>query len=106
MANELHNAISLMRDSNLRDLLTAAAVYQSRLVVMEAATVASHATRLNMANACLVNPTVMADRLTNIIACDPAVAALGTTADAIPEDVILNKVASVWTPLANLYYAA
>lgn len=104
MANELHNAVALMRDNDMRDLVQAATVYQSRLVVTEADTIGSHANRLNMAKQVLAQPGLIADRVLNIIVCDPAVAGLGDTAAEIPESTIIAKVAEVWTPIANLYY--
>lgn len=104
MANELPNAVALMEDDTFRKWCIAAAVYQARLVVQEAATVADHGVRLKMAMDVIVNPQLLADRLVHVIAADPAVSGKGDTVQEITQDTMIAKVAEVWTILAKNFY--
>ena len=57
-----------------------------------------------MANVCIIAPDRHAIQFLNVIACDPEVAGLGTTAAQIPEATILSKLATVWTPISKMLY--
>jgi hypothetical protein len=108
MANELQNATILMGDSDFRDWMRAATVYEARAVIIEAGTVADHATRLKLAQAQALNPDTHLNIFVNAIACDPTVASVGssvgTAAGTITQDLMLQKVKGIWTPLAQLLY--
>lgn len=104
MANELANAATLMRDETFRDWIMAAAVYQARQVIVEPDTTANHAIRERLAQDVIVSPAILVERLVNVIATDPDVAAKGNTVDLIGQTIILQKVAAIWTHLARLAY--
>ena len=104
MANELPNAVALMRSADFRDWLTAAAAYQARVVVLEDVSTADHDIRLKLATDVLMTPSIVVDRLINAVATDPEVAVKGTTPELVTQAVILQKVAAVWTVLAKLSF--
>lgn len=98
----LGNAVLLMRDDDLRNLVMAGMVYQARMVLGDAANVPNREQRLALANSVLLDPQRHVDQMVRVIACDPDVAVLGDSAEDIAESVILGKVESVWTPFAVL----
>lgn len=102
MANELPNAVALMRNDEFRDWVMAAAVYQARQVIVEATSVQDHAIRVILAEKVALNPAPYVERFVNVIATDPAVAGLGDTPSEIGQSTFLAKIAEVWTPMARL----
>jgi hypothetical protein len=104
MANELPNAVSLMRSTEFRDWIMAASVYQARLVFLEPSSTADHDVRMKMARDVISSPNILVERLTAIIAADPDVCSIGDTPQAVGQPVILQKVSDVWTPVAKYLY--
>lgn len=108
MANELPNAVALMRDATFMDWVRAGSVYVARTVLTEPDTTASHDVRVRMAQAIVLDPTAMQTRLVNILATDPDVASIGDQVgegpNMIGQNLIIQKIIGVWTPLAKLVY--
>lgn len=104
MAGEFANAATLMGDSEFRTWVMVASVFEARNVVTEPDTATDHAVRLKMANAVIAGPQTYLDRIVNVIACDPDVAAAGNTAEAVTQEVLLTKIEQVWTPLAKVLF--
>lgn len=106
MANEIPNAVQLMKDSDFRDWVCAASAQIATQVIASAgSTAASKA----MGSAVLLTPRgPILDRLVSIIATRPSICSVGTTvgeqAGAIGQALLLTEVASVWSALANLLY--
>lgn len=107
MANEqITNVVSLRREADFNDWISAACVYQAHQVLIEADTVADHALRARLANDVILDPTVIAKRMVNIIATDSQVYNLGGTAVAVGQTLVLSKTAEYWTPMAKLVFGA
>jgi hypothetical protein len=104
MADELPNAVALMRSVDFRDWLLAAGAYQARVVLAEPDTTPLHDVRLKLAEEVLMSPAVIVDRLVNAIATDPEVAGKGQTPQAVTQALILKKVDLVWSALARMSY--
>lgn len=104
MANELPNAVALMRDVDFRDWLMAAGAYQARVVLGEPAATPDHAVRVKLAQDVLMSPEMLLDRLVNVVATDPEVAGRGVTPAVVGQPLILQKVADIWTSLARLSF--
>lgn len=107
MANEIPNAVALMKDSTFRDWVNAAACYQAALVLTDgAATAASK----RLASDALLNPSgPHLNRLVNVLATRVQIASVGTTvgegAGQIGQALMLAQIAAVWAPLAAVMYA-
>ena len=104
MANELPNAVALMRDSDFRDWVMAAAVYTARTVLAEPTATPDYSVRRQLAITILGNPSVIVERTVNIIAADPEVCSKGTTVTAVGQTLLIQKMADIWTPIAKLLY--
>ena len=104
MANELQNAVTLMGSEDFKSWITAASVYQARLVIMESSTTPDHEARLALAINVISTPNLIVGKLSSIVAADPQVASLGDTPQLIGQTVILQKVSDIWTTLAKLPY--
>lgn len=104
MADELPNAVELMRDSTFRDWIIAAIGYTARQVIQESPSTPQYDARRRLAEPAVLDPAVFADRFVNVIATDPAVAAKGTTVQLVGQALVLQKVSDLWTPLATLIY--
>lgn len=100
----LSNAVLLMRDEDLRDLVYAAIVYQSKQVVVELATVTDHALRLQLAEEVLSNPNRRVEFFQRLLATETDIATNYTTGLSIPENTIISKMASFWTAVARVYF--
>lgn len=104
MANELPNAVALMREADFRDWLVAAGAYTARTVLNEDEGTPYHRARLLLAYDVLGNPAMIAERLVTIVATDPEVAGKGNGVAAVGQPLILAKVAAAWTALARMAY--
>lgn len=104
MADELPNAVALMRDSEFRDWVVAAIGYQARVVMQEATSIADYAVRRKLASAAILDPAQFGDRFINVIATDPEVAVKGKTVQLVGQALLLQKVAGVWPHLAKLIF--
>lgn len=106
MANEIPNAVALMRDSDFRDWVCAASCYQAAATLTTAtATVASKV----MASEVLLNPRgPHLDRLINVLATRTELASVGQTvgegAGKIGQALLLAQMAVVWAPLAAVLH--
>ena len=100
----LANAAALRRDEEFRSWVETAIAYQARVVIGEAASVASHNVRLAMARDAAVSATQFLDVFVTGVATDPAAAAKGGTAALVTEQTVLDLVAGLWTPIAQLRY--
>lgn len=104
MANEIPNAVSLMRDPDFRDWVCAASCYQAAQA-LASGTAASKA----MAAEVLLNPRGhVLERLINVLATQTAIASVGasvgTAAGTITQPLLLTQIATVWAPLAAVLY--
>lgn len=104
MANELANATVLMKDGDFRLWCLAASAYQARVVLTEDPSTPDHDVRMRLAKDVINNPEVIVDKVVNIIATDPQVAGQGSTVAAIGQPLMLNKIAEIWTPLAEVSF--
>lgn len=100
----LANAAILISDQTFISWCVAAGAYQARQVVLEADTVADHKVRLHLAQNVITVPGMISNSITLVIATDPAVASMGSTALLVTEAVVLQKAAEVWTALAKVMY--
>ena len=96
------NAVALMSDPVLFDKVKAVSVFTARGVVIEAAATPNHAVRLGLAKVVIYDPNQHANRFQNIIACDDSVASAYTTGSAIPDNVLIQKMSDLWTPVAQM----
>lgn len=104
MADELPNAVALMKDQEWKDWLLAAAAYQARVVLQEPENTPDHPVRLRLAQDVLTSPQIVLERLVTVVSTDPEVAGKGKTATLVGQPLILQKVAGVWTALAKLAF--
>ena len=106
MANELSNAVALMRSSDFRDWVMAAACYQASVVLTGTGqTTASKA----LASDALLNPTgPHLNRLVGVLATRTQIASIGTEvgegAGQVGQTLLLGQIAAVWAPLAAVMY--
>lgn len=100
----LANAVLLMDDPIFAKWCTTAGAYQARLILAEADNAPDHAIRLRLAHDVLAGPNIITANLVMLVGTDPEVAAKGSTPVAVTEDLVLAKVASVWTTLAKLRF--
>ncbi len=106
MANEIPNAVALMRDPDFRDWVCAASCYQAAQVLGSGTNAAKA-----MASEVLLNPRgPQLERLINVLATQTALASVGstvgTTAGTITQALLLTQIAAVWNPLAAVLYPA
>ncbi len=104
MANEITNAVALMKDPEFRDWVCAAACYQA-----SAALTSGTAAAKTMAQEVLLNPRgPHLERLINVLAVRPNLFNAGATVGegGIGQQVLLTEIAAVWTPLATVLYPA
>jgi DNA-binding beta-propeller fold protein YncE len=106
VANEIPNAVALMRDPDFRDWVCAASCYQAAQV-LASGTAASKA----MATEVLLNPRGhILERLVNVLATQTAIASVGSTvgtaAGTITQTLLLTQTATVWAPLTAVLYPA
>lgn len=100
----ISNAVALMGDPELLSKAKAVSVYQARQAVVEATTVASHTQRLWFAKVVIYDPAAHAPKIRDIIACDTAVCGPYSAAKDIPDQLLLDKLAEIWTPLSLMMY--
>ena len=98
------NAVKLMNDSILLSKVRAVSVYVARQVVVESGTTANHAKRLQLATAVVWNPQQYNVLMMNIIACDPDICTATDDANAIADNVLIQKVSELWTPVATMLF--
>ena len=103
--SKYQNALSLIRSNEFLDMIMVGMVFQAREVFIEPTNTPEHEARLRMAQAVFGNPSVASDRMKNVIASDPEIAALGGEASDIPEELLDEKIAGVWTPFALTFFA-
>lgn len=99
MANEITNAVALMKDPDFRDWVCAAACYRASAVLTSGTAPAKA-----MAQEVLLNPRgPNLDRLINVLAVRPALFGAGATVGdgGIGQQALLTEIAAVWTPLAT-----
>ena len=94
------NAVALMRDETLLMKIKAVQVYTARSVVIEPLNTPNHTERMVFAKTAIYNPEQYAAQLQNIIACDPDICSTYTTGAAIPDNVLMQKMADLWTPVS------
>jgi hypothetical protein len=104
MANEIPNAVTLRRDNDFRDWVIACIGYQARLVLTESTGTNEYEARRRLAAAAILDPAQFGDRMVNVLATDPAIASQGDTVQLVTQELLISKVAEVWTPLAKLLY--
>lgn len=104
MANELSNAVVLMKNEKFRDWIMAASVYQARVVITEGAAVTDHALRVQLAQTVVVNPDMHLAKFVNALACDPDIAGAGTDIEVFGQGPLLSKLAGIWTPMAKMIF--
>ena len=98
----LNNAALLGNDPVWRSWVVAAAAYTARQVLGESESTPDHAARVALATRVLKNPTYVEERLSWILATDPALASAGSTATAVGESAVIAGVAAVWTQLSKV----
>lgn len=107
MADEIVNAITLIKSSDFRDWCRVLSAFQARKVIVESDTTPDHAVRLKLAERVILDPDFILNRVVNILATDPAVCGLGTRiGQDITQDLLVAKAAEIWTPLAKLVSGA
>lgn len=103
MANEIPNAVVLMRDSTFRDWVMAASCYQATQVLATPGNADTAAGK--MANEVLLNPTgPVLNRLVSILSTRNEISSRGADVNAVGQTVLLAQLAVVWEPLANVLY--
>jgi hypothetical protein len=100
----LANATALRHDETFREWVETAIAYQARQVITEAANTPDHAIRLKLAQDTAVTPNIVLPLMLTAVATDPQVAVKGATADLVTEQTVIDKVASVWTTVAQLTF--
>jgi hypothetical protein len=100
----IDNAVALMNSSDMLDKVKAVSVYEARVVIGEAGTVANHAKRMQLANAVAFNPMMYASLLQNIIACDPDICTTASTAAQVTDNALITKMDAIWTPVALMLF--
>lgn len=108
MANEIPNAVQLMKDSDFRDWVCAAS---AQIATQQIAGANSTAASKAMGAAALLNPRgQILERLVNILATRPNICSVGTTVGeqdgSIGQSLLLSELGKVWGPLANILYPA
>jgi hypothetical protein len=98
----LANAAVLIKDATFLDQCMAAAAYQARQVILENNATPDHDARLALATSVSADPLTFRTRFAVYLGTDPEVAAKGTTAAAVGEQMILDKTAAIWTTVAKL----
>lgn len=94
----LANAAALARDQEFRARALAAAIYQARSVIVDPASIGT--VRERFATQLLLGPAGFMDSVAWALAADPAVATLGSTAAAVPEQTMLDQTLAAWDYLA------
>jgi hypothetical protein len=94
----LSNAAALANDPDFRNRVTAAAVGRARSGISNP-DAGIHA--INFARAIVQNPTIYVHAFAWAIATDPAIASLGATGAAVPDEAILASMQPVWAAMAG-----
>jgi hypothetical protein len=102
----IDNAVTLMNSTTLMNKIRAVSVYVARQVVIESSTAADHARRMQLAQAVIWNPQQYNTLLLNIVACDPDVCSATGDGAAVPDNVLIDKVTALWTPVATMLFPA
>jgi hypothetical protein len=100
----IDNAVALMADGAFLEKIKAVSVYQARNVVVEPVGTANHAVRMKLATDVIYNPQMYAVRFQNVLSCDDAICGPYSSSSAIPDSLLISKMAEVWTPLSNMMY--
>ena len=100
----IDNAVKLMNDEILMSKVKAVSVYVAKQVVVEAGTVPNHAKRLQLATAVVWNPQQYNVLLMNIVACDPDICATADSGNEIPDNVLIQKVVDLCTPVSPMLF--
>lgn len=93
------NAAILARDTDFRDRVLAAVCFYARQVMAEPQSTDNYIFRTTYARSVLGNPLAYIDSFAWTIAADPTIAILGSTANAVGEDVLMGRVAVAWNAL-------
>lgn len=106
MANEIPNAVALIRDDDFRSWIQVAACFQAAAVVVNAG---STAASKKLATDVLSNPTgAHLNQMIAIMATRPEIASVGVTvgegAGKIGQTLLLAQIAIIWAPLAAVMY--
>jgi hypothetical protein len=96
------NAAILIEDPEFQGWCMAAAAYQARQVILEDPATPGHAERLSLATSVVNAPETYQRRFTVYVATDPQVATKGSTAAAVGEQTVLDKVEAIWTTVATI----
>jgi hypothetical protein len=102
MANEIPNAVALMRDTDFRDWVRAGVCYQAATLI---AAGTAPATSLKVANDVVGSPTVHLERFLNVLATRVPICSVGSTVEAIGQTLLLAQIAAVWDKLAVAIYS-
>ena len=101
MANEIPNAVALMKDADFRDWVRAGVCYQAAVVI---AATGQPATSVKVANDVVGNPAVHLDRFLNVLACRPQICSIGATVATIGQPLLLAQITAVWDKLSTAIY--
>jgi hypothetical protein len=102
----IDNAVSLMNSPVMLDKIRAVSVYVAKQVVVESGTVPNHSKRLQLATAVVWNPLQHNVLLQNIVSCDPDICTTTGDASTIPDNLLIQKVTELWTPVATMLFPA
>lgn len=105
MANEVPNAVVLIKDSDFRDWVRVIIAYTARSIFVEPIATTEHNKRQALANDCITNLDLHLSRFVNVVATDPAIASLGTVVgEQIPQTILITKIENYWTAIAKVLY--
>jgi len=100
------NAASLMQDPTWKSWVTAASAFTAVAVYTEATNTPDHDARLRLALDVLTSPDFVTQRLIAICSTTVAIANAGPTPVTAHENLLIARVAEVWTTLAKTTYPA
>lgn len=100
----LANSASLLRNTEWRDWITAAASFVAAEVYQESPTTSDYVIRRRLAVDVLTQPDLVTARLLTLVSTTQNIAVAGAVPSDAHEPLVIARIRVLWTPVAQSYY--